>query len=36
MRKGFLEDIFGIIATRPDRLGADEIHHDVLVDKGSA
>jgi hypothetical protein len=36
MGKGFLEDIFGIIAARPDRIGPDEIHHDVLVHEGSA
>ena len=36
MRKGFQKDIFGMIASRPNRIGPDEIHHDVLVDERSA
>jgi hypothetical protein len=34
--KRFQENLFGVIAARPGRVGADKIHHYVFVDEGSA
>jgi hypothetical protein len=36
MGKGFQENLFGVIAVQPGCVGADKIHHYVLVDEGSA
>jgi hypothetical protein len=36
MGKGSLENVFGVIAAQPGRVGTDKIHHYVLVDEGSA
>src|SRR6185369_13210653 len=34
--KGFQENFAGVVSAWPYSLGADKIHHDVLVDEGSA
>jgi hypothetical protein len=34
--EGFQENLFRVIATRLDSVGADKIHHYVFVDEGSA
>jgi hypothetical protein len=36
MEKGFQENLFRVIAARPDRVGTDKIHYYVLVDEGLA